>query len=169
MLLARSHPAIEAKGASVNLRDFQLRWVAAAAAAAALAVPAAAQAQPDDLGGTAQVGDVPAVVQAPNVGTPALNDRIHSPSIGSAAASHPDGGATRFVPGVSDSPNLAASHPDNRAGVRGPNRAAFVATSSGSSSFDWNDAGIGAGAALALMLAATGGVFLRQRRTRLAL
>lgn len=154
----------------MNLRDFQLRWVAAAAAAAALAVPAAAQAQPDDPGGTAPYDYVPAAVQAPSVGTPVLNDRIHSPSTASAAASHPDGGATRFVPGVSDSPNLAASHPDNRAGVRGPNRAAFVAASSGSSSFDWSDAGIGAGTALALMLAAAGSVLgLRQRRTRLAL
>jgi hypothetical protein len=40
---------------------------------------------------------------------------------------------------------------------------------SGDSGFDWGDAGIGAGAALGLMLAATGGIFLlAHRRTLLS-
>lgn len=153
----------------MNLRDFQLRWVATAAMVTALAVPAAAQARPDELGGRVTLGS-PASVETPSVGSPALNDRVHSPATGSAAASHPDGWAIRFAPGGSDTPSIPVSHPDNRAGVRGPNRAAFVAAASGTGSFDWSDAGIGAGTALALMLAAAGSVLLlRQRRTGLAI
>jgi hypothetical protein len=45
--------------------------------------------------------------------------------------------------------------------------ATVVRTSSGDSGFDWGDAGIGAGAALGLMLAATGGtLLLAHRRTQ---
>jgi hypothetical protein len=41
-----------------------------------------------------------------------------------------------------------------------------VRTISGDSGFDWGDAGIGAGAAVGLMLAATGGtLLLAHRRT----
>jgi hypothetical protein len=44
-----------------------------------------------------------------------------------------------------------------------------VRSTSGASGFDWGDAGIGAGAALGLMLAATGGILLlAHRRTLLS-
>jgi len=60
-----------------------------------------------------------------------------------------------------------SSRPDDKAGVRGPGvvqtQPAELATVT-SNGFDWNDAGIGAGTALGIMLVLMGGLALTKRR-----
>ena len=73
--------------------------------------------------------------------------------------------------GGSDAGSPAATHPDNFAPRVVPSGEVTTGVSaSGSDSFNWGAAGLGAVGAFALMLAAAGSVVaLRQRRTKLAL
>jgi hypothetical protein len=148
-----------------------IRTVLGAVLATMLLAPAALA---DDWASDRQVGLDPAIVTAihDRVGATAERGTL-DPAIATAIRDHANVSSTQIPldpairAALNEHQTATPTRPDDRMGARGPGslpQPSPVATSGG---FDWNNVGLGAGAALAALLLALGSaIAVRHARTR---